>query len=340
MVNVAVVGMGVAGYGHARFFLNATKVNLVAVVDPVPNNYVGLMPDMVKVYGSLSDLWASSLHVDVISVCAPPGMHHLLVTEVLTRGISCICEKPLAPTASLAIELAFTAHTLMPLIPVHNYRYAPWWLSLRSTIADFGGAEKLTVIIERPSAASGVHAWQAGWRMSQDISGGGILWDIGVHALYLAQDLFESSPVAATALNWREKRECEVECEVLFEFSDNRLLHFIGSWESKRHRSVWTAKAGVKTKGSSASLTHRGFRTGEELVRHSSTGTGRWLGGVFGEYIDSRQGGCRWLATLRSSVLSVMALEAARASARDSGIRTPLNSAYVAAAAALVGDYV
>lgn len=54
--------------------------------------------------GSLANMLAS-VDIDVLDIATPPDTHALLVQLAVDRGITCICQKPLAPTCEEAIAI-------------------------------------------------------------------------------------------------------------------------------------------------------------------------------------------------------------------------------------------
>jgi predicted dehydrogenase len=304
-VRVAIVGVGHAGQAHRSFCMTRDDLRLVALVDS------GHRPDQPPpLFTSLPAMWAMGLDVDLVVVCTPPGARRAVVEAALQRGVSCICEKPLAPSSELAVDFVDAARGPTVLLPVRNYLYAPWWQDLRARAELTGPPRSLEVDIMRPHAARGVNTYRPGWRTVPEIAGGGVLWDIGVHALYLAQALFDSSPVAASAPVWREENGCEIECKVRFDFPGDRHLTFHGCWDSPLRQSRWR----ISTAAGAAST----------VEAHSPTGTGRWLDGVYEEFLTLRRQRRTARGTVEAAVQTIAALEAARRSGRQAGRRQPV----------------
>ncbi|MEU4253069.1 Gfo/Idh/MocA family oxidoreductase [Amycolatopsis sp. NPDC026612] len=315
VIRSAVLGAGMAGRRHAEFYHSRPDVELTAIVEPCRDERIAGLPGSVPLFDSLDNLWEADLNVDVISVCSPPAAHCANVLQAVERGVGCLCEKPLTRTSAEAWQLTAAAtRGAAPVIPVHNYAHSPWWRSLKAAVYA-AVPETLTVSIERPHAAFGVAGRHAGWRTDAPVSGGGIVWDFGVHALYLADDLFAAAPLSARTSCWREERGCEIECDITFTYPGDRLLRFTGSWCSRRRTSSWCVTAQTQSGGAIT------------LTRQSPSGTGLWLDGVFAEYLMAREGSRAWRRTLRSSAAAILAAEAARRSARSLGTTVLLDAA-------------
>lgn len=315
MIRSAVLGAGMAGRRHVEFYHSRPDVELTAIVEPCRDERIAGLPGSVPLFDSLDSLWQADLGIDVISVCSPPAAHCANVLQAVGHGVGCICEKPLTRTSTEAWQLTAAAtRGAVPVIPVHNYAHSPWWHSIKAAVSA-AIPETLTVTIARPYAAFGVAGRHASWRTDTLVSGGGIVWDFGVHALYLADDLFTAAPVSARTSYWREERGCEIECDITFTYPGDRLLRFTGSWRSRHRSSNWCVTARSR-RGEAMTLT-----------RQSPSGTGLWLDGVFAEYLLAREGSRAWRRTLRSSAAAILAAEAARRSARSPGTTVLLDAA-------------
>ena len=64
---------------------------------------------------------------DFIDIITPPASHLELVREAAERGVTTICQKPLAPTFDTAREIVETAERAGIRFMVHeNFRFQPW----------------------------------------------------------------------------------------------------------------------------------------------------------------------------------------------------------------------
>lgn len=313
MISAAVIGLGKAGICHAKCYVDRCGVDLIAAVDPQPSSEAYSVVGEQFIYRSVEAMLERYANIDVASICLPPSMHAEAALDLLERGIACICEKPLAVNLRESRAMAMATHGSVPLIPVRNYLYSPWWSDLTSGWQT-GSAGHLVVEIERPAAALGSQSWWPAWRMEKAYSGGGVLWDMGVHALYLSTSLFNCAPSSATVHEWVESAGCEIECRVVFEFGSGCVLDFRGSWAALRRRSMWTI---------SADEFDRSVRFGEWDSTGAENvdvpGTGLWIEKVIGEYTRCVDDVSFWHDSLRYAVSCVGALEAAQASARSDG---------------------
>ncbi len=128
--------------------------------------------------------------IDMIDVCTPNCYHYETVKKALVAGKHVYCEKPLTVTAAEAEELASLAKEKgVTAQIVFNNRYMSGVMRAKELI----GEGRLGRIVSFRSAY--LHASctdltrQAGWKQDRDICGGGVLFDLGSHALDLVYHL-------------------------------------------------------------------------------------------------------------------------------------------------------
>ena len=154
-----------------------------------------------------ADALLADKNVDAVYVASPPGAHLELALKVCAAGKPCLVEKPLARTAeeSRIIADAFAAAGV-PLFVSYYRRGQPRFLRAKDLIAD-GAIGTLTDITYRQSRSDHVNAEPGTlaavapgeplpWRLDPEQSGGGLIMDVGCHALdaidYIAGDLAEA----------------------------------------------------------------------------------------------------------------------------------------------------
>lgn len=121
---VAVIGAGHMGRHHVRIFSRMRGVRLAAVIDPNLDRARSLaeplgVPYAAELGPQLGDLAAACVAV--------PTVHHLAVARpLLERGLGVLIEKPLAPTAAEAEEIAAIARRCGAIVQVgHTERFNP-----------------------------------------------------------------------------------------------------------------------------------------------------------------------------------------------------------------------
>jgi predicted dehydrogenase len=121
----AVVGVGRMGQHHARIYSQMDGVDFVGVVDQSEERRNDIVEEWGgKAFATVEELIDAG--VDAVTI-ATPTIYHLEVAEpLLERGIGCLIEKPLAPTAEVANAIADAAETGSAVLQVgHVVRYDP-----------------------------------------------------------------------------------------------------------------------------------------------------------------------------------------------------------------------
>tara|TARA_B100000959_G_scaffold277104_1_gene333019 strand:- start:1951 stop:2967 length:1017 start_codon:yes stop_codon:yes gene_type:complete len=124
-LHCGVVGVGRMGSHHARVYSQMDNVDFVGVVDQDETRRNDIVEEWGgKAFSTVEELISSG--VDAVTI-ATPTVYHLEAAEpLLERGIACLIEKPLAPTAEVAAAIADAAEKGGAVLQVgHVVRYDP-----------------------------------------------------------------------------------------------------------------------------------------------------------------------------------------------------------------------
>jgi len=106
-LKAAIIGCGGRGRGHARGYVAAPNVKLVACADPSADNAKKLSEEfgVPKIYADPKEMLAKE-KPDIVSVCVWTGLHLPLIRASVEAGVQAIhAEKPMAPTWGDAQEI-------------------------------------------------------------------------------------------------------------------------------------------------------------------------------------------------------------------------------------------
>jgi predicted dehydrogenase len=124
--------------------------------------------------------------VNAVYIATPPGSHRELALRCAEAGKPCYVEKPMARHAWECREMnaAFTAAGL-PLFVAYYRRGLPGfrWIGEQLRTGTFGRV--LDLRYRLASASMRQPDFFNQWRAQPEVSGGGLLWDLGSHALDL-----------------------------------------------------------------------------------------------------------------------------------------------------------
>lgn len=134
--------------------------------------------------------------IDVIDVCTPNIYHFETVKKALAAGKHVYCEKPLAVTAEEAEELARLADEAgVTCAVVFNNRHIAPVLRAAELVGEGRIGRVLSFHAEYLHNSCTDVNRPAGWKQNREICGGGVLFDLGSHAIDLIYSLcgeFES----------------------------------------------------------------------------------------------------------------------------------------------------
>ncbi len=127
-----VVGVGRMGRHHARLYTQIEGADLVGVVDADPARRNTIVEQYGgRGYDSVDQLLAAG--VDAVTIATPTIHHRAAAEPLLSAGVACLIEKPLAPNVREAELIAALAQRTGAVLQVgHVVRYDPVMLAIRA----------------------------------------------------------------------------------------------------------------------------------------------------------------------------------------------------------------
>ena len=195
-LRVGLVGYGLAGsVFHAPLIAATPGLELAAVVTRDPERRAKLRAShpRASAVDTPEELWARAADLDLAVVATPNRSHVPLARAALQAGLPVVVDKPFAPTAAAARELAADARARGLLCTVfQNRRWDGDFLTLRRLLdtGALGVVRRFESRFERWSPVP-----RAAWKERSDPEeAGGLLFDLGAHLVDQALQLF--GPVA------------------------------------------------------------------------------------------------------------------------------------------------
>lgn len=181
-VRIAVIGAGHLGKFHARLAAASDQFDLVAVVDPELSARELLAEETgAKPYADYQEVLDQ---IDAAVVATPTVTHHAVAADLLSSGVHCLVEKPLAPTAAEAEDLVRIADKHSAVLQVgHVERFNPAFETARPALRD-------------PKFITATRTSGYTFR-STDI---GAVLDIMIHDIDLVLGIAESQVASVTAM--------------------------------------------------------------------------------------------------------------------------------------------
>jgi predicted dehydrogenase len=229
-LRVAVVGAGRLGGFHARKLAALEDVELLGVVDPLPEARRRLAAECNTT--ALADYGPLLEKLDAAVIAAPTRLHHKLALDFLRRGIHLLVEKPLCGTSAEADELVETARRHGAVLQVgHVERFNPAFAAAVSRTGD-------------PKYVEAVRTSGFTFR-STDV---GVVLDLMIHDLDLVLSMVRSPVQKVDALGLSvlgghedvANARLEFECGCVATFSASRV-----SYQPVRRMHLWSSSAFV-----------------------------------------------------------------------------------------------
>jgi predicted dehydrogenase len=239
----AIIGFGnVAALGHLPAWRARPDARIVAVVDIDPARRAlaqSLLPD-VRPYEDAAALLARE-RLDFVDVATPPDTHAALILQAMRAGCDVLCEKPLVTTLADFDRVAHgTRAANLALVTVHNWKHSPQFKRVTELVDDGAVGRISSVQFDTERNGQSVTVGSS-WRQQATHAGGGILFDHGWHALYLALALARERPYRIAA-RMQQRRpdmgdvEDTVDCELQFPSSRSDLRL---TWAADQRRTRW-----------------------------------------------------------------------------------------------------
>lgn len=112
-------------------------------------------------------------------ICAPPAEHRPIACELLSHGIHVLCEKPMSPTWSDAVEMVNTATEMdLVLMMASKFRYVEDIIRAKAIITS-GMLGEIQFYENRFCSKVNM---KDRWNSNPEIAGGGVLIDNGTHS--------------------------------------------------------------------------------------------------------------------------------------------------------------
>lgn len=289
-LRVGIIGAGmIAKKGHIPGYrlCKSTDVIAIADVDEKRAARIAKQSGIRTVCNSLEQM-LEDVSLDLVSVCTPNFTHAEIVNQCLASGINVLVEKPMAMTMDEAEEMVRIAKTNeVALSVVRNMRFmdAPQKALAEIRRGKLGNLVHARVAIfqECPMQWSG-----SSWFFEKDKSGGGVLTDIGTHALDLllafGGDVCRFEVLGGDFLG---TMDFETEVHAIFEFEKGGFGSLDVSWVSGanfRQAEVYGTAGGLRIDFSFDNLFYfRGTPNFLSSLKNEVSKTGRTLsGGISG----------------------------------------------------------
>jgi len=291
----------------------------------IPRPHPGVM-----VASGLVDLKAPA---NAVVVCTPPARHGADTQTALTRlRAHVLCEKPAVLDPDDGCRLASIAADSGLLVqPVHNYLQSPAINELRAVATRvLTHVSHIVIDIVRTGPAQGHHAWRPQWR-TEPRNGGGILYDHGPHACYLACHLTGQRATAVSCSMTSGTHGADHTTQLRLRFANGATAAIMLSWHGTTRIHSYELRDAhhtVRMRNGRLDLTTRTGGRSWATEDHARGGHAHtaWTKAVHHEFLDQITNSGHTYDTWDMAIHVAQILHAAHLSASTDQRPTPIGS--------------
>jgi predicted dehydrogenase len=186
-LNAGIVGLGKMGLLHAGIMnsLNGVNITAIAEKEKIITNYVKESLPNIHVYGDANEMFESE-NLDIVFVTTPVSSHYSIAqSSCIRNNINFFIEKPLCKNLEEARKLCDDLKSSPPIIHAvgFNRRFIDTFAKAKSLL-DMGILGDVSAI-KSTMYVSNIFSKGTGWRSNKNLSGGGVLLDLGSHVVDL-----------------------------------------------------------------------------------------------------------------------------------------------------------
>ncbi|MBT3358339.1 MAG: Gfo/Idh/MocA family oxidoreductase [Rhodospirillales bacterium] len=135
-LKIGMVGAGVIAQNHLEGWAQSTGADVVAICDPDRTKVAERAGQfgIQHVHGTMEDMLDHHDDLDALDIVTPLPTHVPLVTQCAERGIHAMCQKPLAPSAQEAAQLAAVCRPRIRLMVHENTRFKAHFSAVRAQL--------------------------------------------------------------------------------------------------------------------------------------------------------------------------------------------------------------
>lgn len=231
-IRVGVIGTGFIGSIHVRAFEHVPDADVVAAASKTPGKARKFadeygIPDAYDDYHEL--LKRDDIHA--VTIAVPNFMHEEVVVAAAKAGKHIMCEKPLARTIQEAERILDAVKEAgVKMVYGEMVCFAPKYVRAKQLIAE--GALGKVFRIRQSEEHDGPHS---PWFWDVNLSGGGVLLDMGCHSIEFARWLLDRPPIKSVQASLGtyvhgDKTEGEDHSICLIEFEGGAVAIAENSW--------------------------------------------------------------------------------------------------------------
>ncbi len=191
MVKVGIIGFGYMGHFHLEKTTHFENVKVISAFDTAEDKLQDAKQEGLDTFTTLDDFLKSD--IDLVVIATPNQWHEQYAIAAMRAGKNVMCEKPATMSVKEMENIIECCNETGKFFTVHQQRR--WDPDYRAVcdVVNSGQIGKVTTIESRVLGERGVCF---GWRADPE-SGGGMLYDWGVHLIDQIFELYKEEKVVS-----------------------------------------------------------------------------------------------------------------------------------------------
>ncbi len=236
-IGIGIIGAGAVGYEHIQLYNTSEFVKVLGIVTRT-EEHAKEAAEKFGIESCYTDYHELLKRDDIqaVSICTPNYLHKQMVIDAAKAGKHILCEKPLATNVEEVEEMIKAARdsNVILMNPSHQ-RFIPILENVKSVLNLLG---TITFVRYRFAHQGPYTHWKAmskeKWFFDAEKSGGGVLLDLGPHALDLLDWFFGDVELVQGALfnTFIKPTKNEDTAILLLKFKSGTIAELDTSWAS------------------------------------------------------------------------------------------------------------
>jgi len=235
-LKAGIIGLGKMGMLHAAILNSIDNVTVTAVADTekLITSFIEKNIPTIIIYNDYKKM-LDDAKLDLVYITTPVNSHVSIASECAKRNLHFFIEKPLGRTADECESLCKLMKNFQTFNMVgYVLRYSDTFKKAKELLEE----SVLGEIKEIKSSIFQTHEGLkgSGWRFKKEISGGGILIDLGAHLIDLLIWYFGKIKTVRGSIESFAENEIEDHITGSLIFENNIKCSFVASWTEKNYR--------------------------------------------------------------------------------------------------------
>lgn len=172
-VKFVIVGAGHIGKRHATMIQENPEAELVALIDVLPEEELGINNFRVPFFSSIEEFIAANIEYDIASICTPNGLHTQQCIQILEQNKHVVCEKPMGLSKDNCERVIFKSLQMSKhVFCVMQNRYSPPSEWIKELIENEILGEIYMVQLNCYWNRDDRYYKNGGWKGTKDLDGG------------------------------------------------------------------------------------------------------------------------------------------------------------------------